>query len=124
MRFAQRLVLIITFAAILVMAVFPPWTYTYTPPSRYYAAVRAERPAGYHFITRGAPINDQAALIQLFSLIVGPDPRFPERDNTWTAGLQFFSSRIDGPRLTIQIVVTLLLGALLYFILRGRSPVA
>jgi hypothetical protein len=103
---SQRIVLILAFLAILGMALFPPWTFIYDEPE----AKRVERPAGYHLIFgQYAPEN----LDQLKA-------QFGLRPDYHTA-LQFFSIRIDGTRLFVQISTTMVLTSILYLALR-RKP--
>jgi len=121
MNLAQRIILIVTFFIVLSMALVPPWLYVYNPPSHLKNVVKSERLAGYYPFIPGPSLPDQKELIQIFDITVGA---YPEVDDRWIAGLQFFSTRIDGTRLTTQIVITLLLAALLYFALHTKRPQA
>lgn len=114
MNFAQRIVPILAFLAILGMTPFPPWVYIYNPPARFQAAVKTERPAGYHLFFGGDLPKSQTELVNIFNLNI-------DSATEWSVGLQFFSSRIDATRLTIQILVTLLLTAILYLVLRSGT---
>lgn len=112
---AQRIVLIAGFLVILIMALFPPWVYVYSPP-RDSDAVRAERPGGYHLIFNDHVPQDQGQLIALFSLPLGRTAYESE-----LISLRYFSLRIDSQRLEIQIAATLILAAILYLALRSRK---
>ena len=110
----QRVVLILSFLVVLGMALFPPWIYVYDPPQSALRQefVRAERPAGYHLIFGVHIPEDQTALMKLFNLR-------PQYGYEWEFfGLQFFSVRMDGTRLAIQITAALVLTATLYLALR------
>ena len=113
MNTAQRIILAAGFLLILIMALFPPWTYTYDPPQRtrrYSVAGKTEHPAGYHFLFGEHALTeeqDHATLLRLFNL-------------GWDASLESFSIRVDTGRLTIQIVVATILITILCFALKSR----
>jgi hypothetical protein len=109
MNISQRIILILAFLIILGMALFPPWVYVYN----FFGKVQAERPGGYHFIFGQHVPQDQTQLAALFSLDTSTL-------GTISLGLQFYSMRLDGTRLFIQISATLLLMAILYFALRSK----
>ncbi len=120
MNLPQRIVLILGFLAILGMALFPPWVYVYDYPgccSGRIHAQRSERPGSYHLIFGQHIPQDSTGLVALFNIdTTGPKaPLIPAPDR-----LEFFSLRIDGGRLTVQLVGTLLLTAILYFALRSN----
>jgi len=102
----QRITLGVGVIAIAVMALFPPWLFTYQTrvlPLR-------ERFAGYYPIWRSNTPSDPTALMQMFSI---DDPRF--------ADLSLFSIKLDTTRLGIQIVAALLVTLLLAAILKSRN---
>ena len=108
----QRIVLIFVFLVIFTMALFPPWIYVFSPPAELRGSyVRVERPAGYHFMSDHSPQGEER-LLSVFNL----SPREYERR---VISLHLFSIRLDTSRLEVQIGVTLLLTAILYFALRG-----
>ena len=95
MNLAQRIVLIISFLAVLGMALFPPWKRIYNYPAEYikdispYMNPHNEQSAGYHLILRDqSPGNPYAIL------------------------------RIDTTRLGVQFIAVLVLTGLLFVILR------
>ena len=111
MNIPQRIVLVLGFLIILGMSLFPPWVFVYN----FLGKAHAERPAGYHFIFGQHVPQDQTQLAALFSLdtkILG----------TISLSLQFYSMRLDGTRLFIQISATVLLVSILYFALRSKRP--
>ena len=105
MNLAQRVVLIAGFVIILVMVLFPPWLFIFKHP----ALPQSERPAGYHLIFNQGSPEDQQELMRLFAV------RSPQM-----AQLQYFSVRIDNTRLSVQLIGTLLLIAILFFILGNK----
>lgn len=107
MNLSQRIVLVLAFLVILVMALFPPWVYVSDSPQ---LLRRAERPAGYHLIFGQHAPEDIGQLATLFSLE-------PNQDGT---SLRYFSIRLDGTLLLVQITATMLLTSILYLALRRR----
>src|SRR4051812_16266475 len=107
MNLAQRIILIIAFLAIAAMTIFPPWVYIHNAPQY----KRIERPAGYHLITQNNTPQDITQMAKLFGLETG----------NWEAQLRFFSVRLDGTRLFIQVCLTLVLTVVLFFILKSRG---
>lgn len=121
MNLAQRIVLAVGFLTILGMALFPPWTYVYDYPGfgTLLRAEHSERPAGYHLIFGQHVPQDQTYLVALFNINTNaPEtgPRVPERTR-----LQFFSLRVDGIRVTVQLSAAALLTTILYFATRSRT---
>ncbi len=107
MNLAQRIVLLLGFLLLLVIVLFPPWTYIYRFPN----LPEAERPAGYHLIFGQHAPQDRTALAQLFAT-----------DYKYTQ-LVFFNLRIDQSRLTFEVVGIVSLTAILYLLLRSpRRP--
>jgi hypothetical protein len=108
MNLPQRIVLVLAFLVILVMALFPPWVYVLNASE---AHIHAERPAGYHLLFGQHVPTDQSQLLTLFGI--------PPTEYEW-APLSFFSLRIDGTRLFIQLAATILLTSILYLALRRK----
>jgi hypothetical protein len=103
----QRVVLVLGAGVILMMALFPPWTFVYN-----YEQLRIERFAGYHAIWMSNSPTDSTTLSKLLSVDVPP------------ADLALVTMKIDTTRLTIQIVAIILVALLIYFSLSGKRNVS
>ncbi|HXM51581.1 MAG TPA: hypothetical protein VN956_27315 [Pyrinomonadaceae bacterium] len=119
MNTAQRIVLSAAFLIILGMVLFPPWMFVYNyPGAGPIHAIHAERPAGHYLIFGQYTPQDPTQLAALFDIDTTAfhSNVVPERTR-----LQFFSLRIDGMRLGIQIAMAIILALLLTLILKSRS---
>jgi len=114
LNLAQRIVLTISFVAILGMTLFPPWIYVFNPsvPLREAGYVRAERTAGYHFMFADHSPQDETQLLAIFNL----SPKGWERR---FISLHLFAVQLNSRQLGIQIAIAVLLTAILYFALRS-----
>ena len=114
LNLAQRIVLIISFLAILGMTLFPPWIYVFNPPVplREAGYVRSERTAGYHFMFADHSPLDETRLLAIFNL----NPKSWERP---FISLHLFAVQLNSRQLGIQIAIAVLLTAILYFALRS-----
>jgi hypothetical protein len=118
MNLSQRIVLVLAFLVILVMALFPPWFFVFDPPTMLRQNfVKAERPAGYHLLFTDHSPEDQIQLLRLFNLI-------PEPWEEPILSLQSFSIRLDTSRLAVQIGAVVLLAAILYLALGKAKSLA
>lgn len=121
MNLSQRIILLLAFVVVLVIALFPPWTYVLTNTGRH---LNAQRPAGYHLIFGQHVPPDESRLWEVFGLrrsYTAKNPYDGQDYQATDADLSSFSMRIDGMRLTIQLVATTLLTSILYLALRVGS---
>ncbi len=100
----QRIVLGLGVIAIAIMALFPPWMFTYQRPG----GPRADRFAGYLPIWQSNTPSDIRSLQQMFSVPL-------------SAQMQWFSIRLDTTRLGIQIAATLIVTLLLTALLKSKG---